>query len=95
MTMEISEGKAAARDLAARLPGWSVWYGQHTGRFWAMPRTGVPGGAQLAEADTTEELEDVVRRIMGSAPRPGAQQEPQRPDQMPMDTRREPVGSRN
>jgi hypothetical protein len=94
MTNEVTEGKAAARELAARLPGWAVWYGQHTRHFWAMPRTGTPGGAQLAEAETAEELEDVVRRIAGGASRPG--QDPRRSDESFADPQhhRQPVGAR-
>ncbi|GII86753.1 hypothetical protein Ssi03_47430 [Sphaerisporangium siamense] len=79
MTNEVTESKAAARALAARLPGWTVWYGEHTRRFWAMPRTAVPAGTRMAEADTVEELEEAVRRMMGAPPRqieaPGARPE--------------------
>ncbi|MDH2426678.1 hypothetical protein [Sphaerisporangium sp. TRM90804] len=76
-TNEVSEGKAAARALAARLPGWTVWYGEHTHRFWATPR-GRTQGAPLAEGATTDELEDAVRRITGAPPRQeAATREPQ------------------
>ncbi|MFC4061534.1 hypothetical protein ACFOWE_24815 [Planomonospora corallina] len=69
MTSEISEGTAAARALAARLPGWTVWYGEHTRRFWALSRTRRPAGASHAEAGTAEELERAVRLIEdGAAP---------------------------
>ncbi|MFC4592301.1 hypothetical protein [Sphaerisporangium corydalis] len=97
MTYEVSEGKAAARELAARLPGWSVWYGQHTGRFWAMPRSVAQGGGRLVEGETPEQLEDAVRRLAGG-PRQGEQpQDAPRADQTQMDAqyRREPVGTRN
>ncbi|GII63028.1 hypothetical protein Skr01_31130 [Sphaerisporangium krabiense] len=69
MTNEVTESKAAARALAARMPGWTVWYGEHTRRFWAIPRSAVPAGTRMAEADTVEELEEVVRRMMGAPPR--------------------------
>ncbi|MEV7964766.1 hypothetical protein AB0O34_02140 [Sphaerisporangium sp. NPDC088356] len=86
MTNEVTEGKAAARELAARLPGWAVWYGQHTRRFWAMPRTAAPAGARLAEAETAEELEEAVRHMSGAAPRQQAPaQEASHPAQAPMD----------
>ncbi|GAA3791638.1 hypothetical protein GCM10022226_08310 [Sphaerisporangium flaviroseum] len=97
MTNEVTEGKTIARELAARLPGWAVWYGQHTRRFWAMPRTAVPGGVQLAEGETAEELEEAVRRIASGAPRQAAQaQESPRHDQAQMDPQypREAVGAR-
>ncbi|RCG30278.1 hypothetical protein DQ384_16185 [Sphaerisporangium album] len=99
-------GKAAARALAARLPGWTVWYGEHTRRFWAMPRSAVPAGTRMPEADTIEELEAAVHRMQGTAPRaegnPGSRQEP--PAQDPLraapghmdpqqQLRRQPVGA--
>ncbi|WP_405143468.1 hypothetical protein OG589_38340 [Sphaerisporangium sp. NBC_01403] len=90
MTNEVTEGKTAARELAARLPGWAVWYGQHTRRFWAMPRSAAPAGVRLAEAETAEELEDAVRQMTGAAPRQGApaqgapQQEASHSGQAPM-----------
>jgi hypothetical protein len=97
MTNEVTEGKAVARELAARLPGWTVWYGQHTRRYWAMPRAAGPGGAQLAEGGTAEELEESVRRIAGAASRPGTPaQEAPRYAQGPTDSQhsREAVGAR-
>ncbi|GII81718.1 hypothetical protein Sru01_67000 [Sphaerisporangium rufum] len=65
MANEVTEGKTAARELSARLPGWMVWYGEHTRRFWAVPRSSMRLGAALAEADTPQELEAAVRRITG------------------------------
>jgi hypothetical protein len=94
MTNEVTEGKAAARELAARLPGWAVWYGQHTGRFWATPRSVMPGGPRHAEGATAEELEDAIRRATGAPPRQGTPpQEARRPDQSPanQNTRHEPA----
>jgi hypothetical protein len=70
MTSEVTEGKTAARELAVRLPGWMVWYGEHTRRYWATPRGKAASRGVLAEADTAEELEDIVRQMMGGAPRP-------------------------
>ncbi|WP_248962424.1 hypothetical protein [Sphaerisporangium perillae] len=108
MANEVTEGKAAARELAARLPGWAVWYGEHTGRFWAMPRASAPAGARLAEADTAEELEGAVRELVTAAQNPATpaqqaqgtampgQQGP-RPEQSQMDPQynRQPVGARH
>ncbi|MFC6080411.1 hypothetical protein [Sphaerisporangium aureirubrum] len=72
MTNEDKDGKTAARELATRLPGWMVWYGEHTRRYWATPRGKAAARGVLAEADTPEELEDIVRQMMGAAPRPEA-----------------------
>lgn len=37
MTNEMTAGRGAARTLAAKTPGWMVWYGERTGSFWAVP----------------------------------------------------------
>ncbi|WP_214410037.1 hypothetical protein [Sphaerisporangium fuscum] len=85
MTNEVTEGKTAARELAARLPGWMVWYGEHTKRFWAVPRAATTAGAQLAEGDSVQELEEAVRRMSGGAPQQMAPaQEAPRPEQAPV-----------
>ncbi|GGK92851.1 hypothetical protein Ppa06_58760 [Planomonospora parontospora subsp. parontospora] len=68
MAKEHTEGAAAARALAARLPGWTVWYGEHTRRFWALSRAKGRSGASHAEAATAEELERMVRRIEDGVP---------------------------
>ncbi|MFC4533967.1 hypothetical protein [Sphaerisporangium dianthi] len=98
MANEVTDGKTAARELAARLPGWAVWYGEHTQRFWAMPRGAAQPGSQLAEADTIEELEAAVRALINGTqgagtPAPHAH----RPEQMPMapEQHRQPVGARH
>lgn len=46
-----------ARALARRLPAWTVWYGEHTGRFWAVPRHRNLAAAPHIEAETAAELE--------------------------------------
>ncbi len=49
--------KPAVRLLAARLPNWTVWYGRHTGHFWALLKRR-PGGLVLhVEARSAVELE--------------------------------------
>ncbi|GGL04032.1 hypothetical protein Sme01_64640 [Sphaerisporangium melleum] len=63
MANEVTESKAAARELAARLPGWAVWYGEHTGRYWAMPKGARGTRTLLAEGATPEELEGAVREL--------------------------------
>lgn len=65
---EATEGKTV-RLLAARLPGWTVWYGRHTGRFWALLKRR-PGVQELhVEAGTAAELENQAaqaeRRLLG------------------------------
>ncbi|MEO3814767.1 hypothetical protein ABGB17_37710 [Sphaerisporangium sp. B11E5] len=108
MTNEVTEGKTAARELAARLPGWMVWYGEHTRRYWATPRSKAAARGVLAEADSPEELEDIVRQMTDGTPRPARAPEPQRDareiqgsetvrsPQNPAEPRhsREPVGAR-
>ncbi|MEV8635074.1 hypothetical protein AB0395_25800 [Streptosporangium sp. NPDC051023] len=54
---------AAARELARRLPYWTVWYGRHTGNFWAMPVAVHLATAPHVEAPTPQELESTVRHM--------------------------------
>ena len=65
---EATESKAV-RLLAARLPSWTVWYGRHTGRFWALLKRR-PGVQELhVEAGTAAELEgqaaEAERQLLG------------------------------
>ncbi|MET8004475.1 hypothetical protein [Nonomuraea glycinis] len=65
---EATESKTV-RLLAARLPSWTVWYGRHTGRFWALLKRR-PGVQDLhVEAETAAELESQIaeaeRRLLG------------------------------
>ncbi|MEU8270555.1 hypothetical protein AB0B89_25780 [Sphaerisporangium sp. NPDC049002] len=56
------------RTLNRRFEGWSVWYGEATGRWWAVgPRWG-HGLAGLVEAGTPEELVLRMNRIEQSYP---------------------------
>ncbi|MFC7381997.1 hypothetical protein [Sphaerisporangium rhizosphaerae] len=102
MANEVTDGKAVARELAARLPGWTVWYGEHTGRFWATPKGAAKADPRLAEGETPEELEAAVRGLVAGpqAPVAPAPQEPQvnqHVNQAPMapEQYRHPVGARN
>lgn len=52
-----------ARALALRLPEWTVWYGEHTGRFWAVPRHRRLAAAPHVEAESAAELERRAREI--------------------------------
>ncbi len=54
---------AAGRELARRLPWWTVWYGEHTRRFWAVPRVGWLSAAPHIEAATPQELERAARDV--------------------------------
>ncbi|MEV2272912.1 hypothetical protein [Nonomuraea africana] len=48
------------RMLAARLPGWTIWYGEQTESFWALPKI---RGMPHVEAPTAEELERRARAV--------------------------------
>ncbi|MER7206496.1 hypothetical protein [Streptosporangium sp. NPDC000239] len=54
---------AAARELALRLPNWTIWYGLHTHSFWAMPTAGHLAATPHVEASTPQELESTVRHM--------------------------------
>ncbi|MGW4644643.1 hypothetical protein ACWEN6_39470 [Sphaerisporangium sp. NPDC004334] len=103
MANEVTDGKTVARELAARLPGWTVWYGEHTGRFWATPKGAAKNDPRLAEGETPEELESAVRALVGGpqAPAPQAPPAPQEPHQnhqapmTPEQQYRHPVGARS
>lgn len=60
------------RALAARLPRWTIWYGQHTGSFWAVPRGADLRAAPHIEASNAMELEERAKQIEQRfhAPRP-------------------------
>src|SRR4051812_27530420 len=68
MTDEITVGRSSARVLAARAPGWMVWYGERTGSYWAVPRAATSLRACLIEARTPGDLEGEIRRYQGPAP---------------------------
>ncbi|MFI7453940.1 hypothetical protein ACIBQX_41070 [Nonomuraea sp. NPDC049714] len=62
------------RLLATRLPSWTVWYGHHTGHFWALLKRR-PGVHELhVEAGTAAELEsrasEAERRLLGATDAP-------------------------
>lgn len=56
---------AAVVTLERRFPGASVWFGQHTFRWWAV----VPGSTRwmLVEAMTPMQLADRMAEVLGSA----------------------------
>ncbi|MEU6429806.1 hypothetical protein ABZ860_28270 [Microbispora sp. NPDC046973] len=76
MADEITAGRNAARALAARTPGWMVWYGERTGSFWAVPRAGTAIVPRMLEAPAADDLEDAIRQAEG---RPAREQAPDKP----------------
>ncbi len=52
-----------ARVLAARLPKWTIWFGEHTRSFWAVSRSLDLRAAPHIEAPTAEELERRAKAI--------------------------------
>ncbi|MEV0593173.1 hypothetical protein [Nonomuraea cavernae] len=48
----------AVRVLAARLPNWTIWYGRHTGHFWALLKRRPGVEALHVEARAAAELEN-------------------------------------
>ncbi|MGI5153717.1 hypothetical protein [Microbispora sp. CA-102843] len=77
MADEINAGRNAARALAARTPGWMVWYGEHTGSFWAVPRTTTAIVPRMLEAPTADDLENEIRQAEGHPAREQAQEKPE------------------
>ncbi|MEU0520548.1 hypothetical protein [Streptosporangium sp. NPDC006007] len=70
---ERTEGNVVAGwELARRLPWWTVWYGEHTGSFWAVPRAGHLSAVPHIEAATPQELERAARHIEHVVARRGA-----------------------
>ncbi len=73
MVKEWTAGNVAAEwELARRLPWWTVWYGEHTRRFWAVPRAGHLSAAPHIEATTPQELEHAARQAERAAAERGA-----------------------
>lgn len=52
-----ANARQAVRLLAARLPLWTVWYGRHTGHFWALPKEPYLASAPHIESRTAAQLE--------------------------------------
>ncbi len=77
MADEITAGRNAARALAARTPGWMVWYGERTGSLWAVPRAGTAIVPRMLEAPTADDLENRIRQAEGRPTREQAQDKPQ------------------
>lgn len=78
MTSESTAGRSAARALAAKTPGWMVWYGERTGSFWAVPRAATRIVARLLEAPTPGDLEEEIMKAEGRPSRQAAPEQPGR-----------------
>ncbi|MGW5263257.1 hypothetical protein ACWEQG_19965 [Microbispora sp. NPDC004025] len=77
MADEITEGRNAARALAARTPGWMVWYGERTGSYWAVPRVTTVMVPRMLEAPTADDLEKEIRQVEGRPAREQAREQAQ------------------
>ncbi|MEV0593176.1 hypothetical protein [Nonomuraea cavernae] len=58
------------RVLADRLPNWTIWYGRHTGHFWALLKHRPGVQALHVEAPTAAELEGQAAEAERWLPRP-------------------------
>jgi hypothetical protein len=45
--------------LAARYPSWTIWFGEATGSWWALPHQD-PSVEELVEARNVEELVESI-----------------------------------
>ncbi|WP_169948960.1 hypothetical protein [Microbispora sp. H11081] len=75
MADDMTAARNAARALSGRVPGWMVWYGERTGRFWAVPRVSEAIVPRLIEAPSAEDLEKEIRQVEG---RPAREQRDER-----------------
>lgn len=48
--------------LAARYPDWTIWYGEATGHWWALPPHD-PRNDDFVEAQTVKELVESIEAI--------------------------------
>jgi hypothetical protein len=48
--------------LAARYPQWTIWYGQTTRRWWALPPAG-RGADRFVEAHSVKELVESIEAM--------------------------------
>lgn len=61
--MDQGNAKHAAAVLGQRLRCWTVWYGEYTGRFWAVPRVRELAATSHIESPTPGGLEEQAREI--------------------------------
>ncbi|TDC68148.1 hypothetical protein E1200_12570 [Actinomadura sp. GC306] len=68
--MNAVDHAAEVDALARRFPGWTIWFGLFTGRWWALPPRDRDVG-DFVEADTPQRLIariEVVRRAAAARP---------------------------
>jgi hypothetical protein len=80
--MSAGWGGAAEDAQLARLrrlyPGWSIWRGESTGDYWAMPPRGHPGPAALIGA---RDLDELARSLAEAALAAGGRDSEGAPDE--------------
>jgi hypothetical protein len=59
LDLPLDEGRATAREVEREFPGVVAWWGQSTGKWWALVRLG--RWSQLIEARNPEDLRQVIR----------------------------------
>ncbi|GAA3950577.1 hypothetical protein GCM10023085_36510 [Actinomadura viridis] len=79
---------AEVEALGRRYPGWTVWYGPFTGRWWALPPRGRDAGG-FVEAGTPQRLIARIEVILRAGPgRPAYGAGPSQYDDPRQDVRR-------
>jgi len=71
------------RALQARFPGVTIWYGNRTGRWWAMP-----GGAHAVELLESASVDGLIRKLAAWCPQTTSRPVPPRPRQAVLDPAR-------
>ena len=85
--MTAGDHAAEVDALGRRFPGWTIWFGLRTGRWWALPPKDRDVGDFL-EADTPQRLIAGIEVVEHAAPRrPPAQQPALHPDGPPRPSR--------
>ncbi|MFC4050962.1 hypothetical protein ACFOY4_14830 [Actinomadura syzygii] len=79
--------QAEVDALGRRFPGWTIWFGPFTGRWWALPPKDRDVGDFL-EADTPQRLIARIEVVKDSASRrPAVRHGRSRPSRDPRDSR--------
>ncbi|GAA4075038.1 hypothetical protein GCM10022214_35140 [Actinomadura miaoliensis] len=80
--MTADEHAAEVDALSRRYPGWTIWFGPSTGRWWALPPRERDVGA-FVEAETPQRLIARIEVIRHTESRQPAPQPAQRPPARP------------
>lgn len=67
--MSVTPAEIARHIERERRPWWAVWYGRHTGHYWAMALW-VPGPAGVLEAPTPHALTGAMESFETTNPKP-------------------------